>query len=523
MSRLRAFCFLVLSVLLSAFAAACVAPEEDEDEDTSEIEAELGQGASVFGDDRVGRALKTRPDLVPTTYEEYEKVFQVGRECGRKDSKEIFIVEETATRTEGHKRATGRLLPRAVVTGCNTGDKNNESSLRRSYSLLTALISDPEAPKPADPMIFEGVEAMALDDTTGLYNFYVFLPTAPGRAGKVVRIVRKDDGKVVKIERGPDKKARMSKAEVNPCFSCHVDGGPIMNELSDPWMHWVSFKKTLPKAKLAGETLSLVREAAPDLNKQGRASLAGDLERIMRAAQAEWVEGDGKTKGFGPRTLGRAGGAEKLLESVFCETELNFASSSESTPLELFLDPDAADLASISAPPTRDGVDVFQMPIRSIHDQRVERFLVKKGHLTPQLAAAIRLVDDERDVFSNARCRLYPEVKNALRTNDAGATRAAITKVMRSRLAAGTLFAPGRHSRRAAFVDALLDPAKGAKIADAQKAYAAELQDRTQTLFAMQSTIVGQRALAKEQTERKQRALAMFPDDANPLPLLSRR
>src|SRR6185369_17423362 len=151
-----------------------------------------------------GRQLKDALAAVPQDYPSFEKLFKMGRACVRPDGKkEIFIVEEAQTRpvegaTPAKSTAADKLMPRAVITGCNTGDSSDAKTLRNSYSLMTALISDEGEPNAAqgDTMSMTPLEVMALDDKTGLYNFYVFEPVGAGKPGSVTRFWRNKEGKV---------------------------------------------------------------------------------------------------------------------------------------------------------------------------------------------------------------------------------------------------------------------------------------------------------------------------------------
>src|SRR5262245_57739170 len=134
---------------------------------------DVAETRRLFGDDRVGDALRNRPSKVPGTFAQVEALFGIGRKCARGDSKEIFVVEERQTRANGEQTPSEEgLMPRAVVTGCST----SPDSRAESYSLMVALVSSPDAPHAGDgdPMLLTSVEVMALDRKTGLYNFYVF-------------------------------------------------------------------------------------------------------------------------------------------------------------------------------------------------------------------------------------------------------------------------------------------------------------------------------------------------------------
>src|SRR5262245_49001459 len=66
--------------------------------DTDSSEAAVTESDGLFGDDRVADALKDKLENIPKDYAAAEKLFGVGRACARKDSKEIFVVEEAQTR-----------------------------------------------------------------------------------------------------------------------------------------------------------------------------------------------------------------------------------------------------------------------------------------------------------------------------------------------------------------------------------------------------------------------------------------
>jgi hypothetical protein len=374
---------LLLGVMsLAAGAAACSAAPDD---GPSTDEGEVKVDKDFYGNDRVGAVLKGHPELIPASFPDFEKLFKVGRECKRVDSKEIFVVEESQTRLSlnvpeenMHDLVKTTLMPRAVVTGCNTGDLTDPASVKASYSLFAALISDPNMHEAAqgDTMRMWPLEVMALDETTGIYNFYVFEPVnrpadvwatlPPGTPGKVTRIFRAKEDRPGKANQGEFKvfqqtleRGKPPSTVVQPagggkrCFNCHPNGAPLMNEIVDPWTNWVSFKNTLPKTQLWSTTKELVSEAVPDSAK-GTSSLANDLEPIMRSAIQNFVFGPKgtKTQGWALRTLKGElpGGLPHMLESVFCQTELNYGSASSAIPMEVFLDPDVAGLFGMTPP-----------------------------------------------------------------------------------------------------------------------------------------------------------------------------
>jgi hypothetical protein len=120
-----------------------------------------------------------------------------------------------------------------------------------------------------------------------------------------------------------------------------------MNEMHEPWTNWISTHKTLPDAasELTGETRSIVEEAVSIDGAHSRLSLANDLEKTMMAAIRVWNEGQASVPGSGfvQATVDgdQPGGVAGLLDSLFCQTELQYASSFGTVPLELFVDPGA--------------------------------------------------------------------------------------------------------------------------------------------------------------------------------------
>jgi hypothetical protein len=389
--------------------------------------------------------------------------------------------------------------------------------------MFVALVSSPRAPNADknDPMIFSPVETMVLDHTTGTYNFYVFKSNGDGKPGTLIRVMR-DPGTntPIKFEQTAGSPAKPSQAVTNPCFSCHVNGGPIMNEMSRPWTNWVSVLKTLPKEKLAGETLSIAAEAAP-ITDSHRSSFANDLEQIMRAGIRAWINGTSPTTGFGLMTLEGSfpGGIPLLLKSSFCQTELNYLSSSDTVPIELFVDADAANGANLQPPPPIPGqVFPFQLPIRGEHDKRVEKYMQKQGFLSARTVAAIRLIDDTHDVFSKTRCDLYAElIKGANFTKDKpGDVDAAASKLVSSKVASFKLT-----DAQKTYMTTLLDASKSDDdVTTARNAYFEELNTRFTAMIAQLEDPKGLPVLQAHVKAQQDGARALFPGSSNPLPIM---
>ena len=513
------------AALATALGLAALGGAGCEDETVTGDEQNVAETKGLFGDDRVADVLNGHLDKVPRSFQEFEKLFGVGRSCKRTDSKEIFVVEESSTRATGEQEVTDELLPRAIVTGCNTGEGNPDGEPNyRSFSLMAALFSSPDVPNAGkgDPMVFDRVEVMALDRKTGLYNFYVMTPSADKKkAGILQRVQLRPDGEVYTITKDPTKTRTSTKKSADRlCNNCHANMGPLMNEMHEPWTTWVSTHKTLPEtaSKLSGETKSIVSEAISLDGSHSRTSLANDLEKTMTAAIRVWNEGQSSAAGSGFVQANLDGdqpqGVGGLLESVFCQTEVQYASAFTTVPVELFVDPGAVAGGNFQ-PPASYTAEPFPilMPVRSDMDKRIETALIKKKVLSQKTTIAVRLIDDKRDIFSNLRCKVLADVLPGL-PEDATQVDAHVRSVLRNKKA--ELY---RGPKLVAYAEALLkddtttDALKSARVGYLAEALASYNQDT-----AKLTTVAGRDQLKKRSQERKDGARAMFDRDANPMP-----
>lgn len=500
----------------------------DEDDTTVGDEQDVAETKELFGDDRVADVLKPDLSKVPRSFQEFEKLFGVGRSCKRTDSKEIYVVEESSTRATGEQQETDMLLPRSIVTGCNTGDIDNHGEpLYQSFSLMAALFSSPDVPNASkgDPMVFDRVEVMALDRKTGLYNFYVMTPSADPKApGILQRVQLRPDNNVYVYTKDPKKKKVSSKKSADRmCNNCHVNMGPLMNEMHEPWTNWISTHKTLPESAsmLTGETKSIVSEAVSIDGSHGRLSLANDLEKTMTAAIRVWNEGDPAVAGSGFIQAmldgDQPGGVVGLMDSVFCQSELQYASAFSTVPLELFVDPGATAGGNYQ-PPQAYSTDAFPilMPVRSDMDKRIETALIKKKVLSQKTTLAIRLVDDKNDVFSKTRCDMLGPVTLSMPT-DPTKVDAHVRNFLRARV--DSLFKPGT---KRDYAKALLDDAATTDVVKAARtAYLASAATELSKDVAKLQTVAGRDELKTRSQARKDAARKMFARDANPMPVLS--
>lgn len=527
--------FLFAGVLAaSAFAPAC-ASDEDGGTAVEESEENLAETDGLFGDDRVADVLKKDLKKVPNSFQQAEKLFKIGRSCARTDSKEIFVVEEAQTRGEAGTSKTQTILPRAVISGCNTPDIKPPAGVTDpqwgSYSLFLALFSDPDSPagKAGDTIVYDRVEMMALDRKTGLYNFYVFSPGAdPNGPGIMQRIRLMPDNSVLVYEKKPTVKrvAKAPSTRNRQCNDCHANMGPLMNEMSEPWTNWVSTRNLLPpNTNISGDTKAIVNEATALDGSHGRTSFANDLEKTMLAGIAAWNEGLPKEDGTVIPSTGFVqanieGTQPKkisgLLKSVFCETELKYISGADTIPLEVFFDPFV--FGSSIVRPLSYSLDIFpvMMPVRSEMDKRIEKTLQKKGVVSFKTVTAVRLFDEKNDIFSAIRCGLYPKVTAQLPT-DSTKVDAHVRTVLRSQVDALVPAGPRREYTKLLLDDA----AAGDKVNAARSAYLAEATPRIKAEFEKIQTAPGRTELKKRSTDRKVAAEKMFPGDRAPLPVLT--
>jgi len=401
-------------------------------------------------------------------------------------------------------------MPRAVITGCNKGDTGDPASLKNSYSLMTALVSREDAR--GDTLSMTPLEVIAFDDKTGLFNFYVFEATATGKPGTVTRFWRNKDGKVMqrRLASGSKTPADAKPHTHDACFRCHVNGAPLMNELAEPWTNWISPKKRLPTVAMSGTTKELVDSA----------SLADMLEGIIRAGTDQYVGGSRAKAGWLNRTRDGLlpGGIAKIVEPLFCETELNYVSSDTrlGLPPQVFFDPAVTANASLAFPnpPAGPRPIPFLFPIRAHHNEAAERALEKRDYVTDGMIAAIRLIDDENDIFSAKRCGVFTDVKRELAKAEGGEADKRLeprdVKELLKRVIKAAMPTLGLQPARLEYMNARL----AGTVADKkQAAYNTELAQRLETMDKSPA------AIRARDVARKKAAEGLFPNPANPRPV----
>jgi hypothetical protein len=208
----------------------------------------------------------------------------------------------------------------------------------------------------------------------------------------------------------------------------------------------------------------------------------------------------------------------KLLESVFCQSTVNYASAFDTVPLGLFSDGTAASLAALQAPiGVAASTDWTLLPVRAEVDKRIEVYLEKSNALRPDTVMAVRLLDDSHEVFSPKRCSLHASVTARLagaaaRVSVDDAVRAVVTESLDGDT---TLDAVQKD-----YIRALVDPSTPPDVRDStESAYISDLTARVAAETAKLQTDAGREELHQRWLERQAQARALYATAANPLPI----
>lgn len=436
------------------------------------------------------RELAADLSTLPTQLDAFEARFGVGRRCVRADSREIYTDEERSSRYGGRQQPADVLLPRIAITGC--------SATRESFSLLVAETSPREARSAGttatDPIAATPVEVMSFDPETKRYAFFELFERDGVRT--LVRIERAADGSVIEHEKRQGA-ALVTRPATGPrCFGCHVHGEPMLLELSDPWLGWVSANKLQTERRdYSGHTAELVQESR--LADGSRTALASALEVTVRQGMAQLsISAAFRTPGFARTAAARA---------LFCPTTFNFATRGGSYPDALFVDPQVLrDLGLGIQPITIGTAAAVQVPVRAHVDERLEAALTSAALVRPELVKALRAFDDEHDV-SDRRCALLDALPAGwIDGSDADRNRTLAAVLLERTTDDG--------SPRARYVRA--QAAGESPSAELLTAYREELLARVAARGATLDSW-----LPAEAARRRDRAAQLFDRPENPLPL----
>lgn len=273
------------------------------------------------------------------------------------------------------------------------------------------------------------VEMQALDRASGVYDYWVF-------SGGAFEFV------------GTSLQARDQGIR---CGACHRDGGVLMKELDDPWLHWEAAGRPLPGAD------AIFAKHGPLMGNRGDGK---ELEAVVRTGNdaiiAARIAADRRPE---------ARALRKLLRPLFCSEQVNLdaGGTQVDAPLsaleaDALIDPSLGVMQTIAVDPAAytaalatigqrvDGVPgrvdtefAFAYPERSGFEQAYLAALQREGLVDEDLVLDVLSIDFTRPLFSDARCGLLPLVPESLPTIDAASIRAGLdTALAASNPAAGS-------------------------------------------------------------------------------------
>jgi hypothetical protein len=229
-------------------------------------------------------------------------------------------------------------------------------------------------------------------------------------------------------------------------FDSHINGGMVMKELEQPWLHWHSMAQTIGEQTLAPD--DPLRAEPLFTNRDG----AERLEMIVRTNMSTWVQ---SRLGKAVAPDGSIDRPDRLMRQVLTTTAPTIASSIDpydgdpqatiQVPLTFFLDRvglfDIAELElnpgftversryrvmaqhlglavrdTRAQPPVRiDGDTFFAWPVPEpgLEDSALLKALVRKGIISRRFAAALLMIDFPNPVGSDDRAKLMAYVPSS--------------------------------------------------------------------------------------------------------------
>ncbi len=152
-----------------------------------------------------------------------------------------------------------------------------------AFSLTGGTLDGPSLPK--------DVEILAFDDTLGMFVFYTLQGGQWSFHGTSKDVV--------------------AEGSKSLCAQCHTDGGMVMKELENPWLHWEG------NATIAG-----AQELVDRFDDLGAHSTASDLEQVVRTGNRAWDE-------IWVKDLLLAGNLREVLHPLFCAREFNIGAATK--------------------------------------------------------------------------------------------------------------------------------------------------------------------------------------------------
>jgi len=261
------------------------------------------------------------------------------------------------------------------------------------------------------------IELIVWDKEDGLFNFYELIGTATEGQwfyrGNSTDILNDNTNLYLDPQPGAPKFGTTLR-----CAGCHISGGPIMKEISQPHNDWWTKLRPLPfgKMKLSNSVSKIVSNLL-DAENFSQAVKKG-IQTLEDSQQFQ------KFKSQMPLQI--------QLRPLFCETEINLESDLEpfqantnaiKVPSTSVVNPILGqhdltlakqnylallDLFKMKFPETNqnDGDHAWLVPVKGYSDLLSIQSLIKRGIITEEFALDVLAVDFQQPLFSTKRCDL---------------------------------------------------------------------------------------------------------------------
>ncbi|MCR9161436.1 MAG: hypothetical protein ACE37F_29680 [Nannocystaceae bacterium] len=256
------------------------------------------------------------------------------------------------------------------------------------------------------------VAVMAFDRSSGVYNFYAL--QGEGEGAQWVFHGNSFD------------QIDPATSATSACASCHTDGGLVMREIDEPWLHWES-----AAVRTIGAGIVIDRFAELGSRSTGR-----ELAGLVQAGNDHWNRTRIAALADPERVDLHGGSTRPLLEPLFCGTAFNLQSAAvpsalgnpkpvEQIPSSFFVDPSFAVADSVRVDPELYAAGLLEAgsriegvigPIdtffgftfveRAASDLSYVDRLVESGIVDEEFVLDVLSVDFTAPVYSIARCAL---------------------------------------------------------------------------------------------------------------------
>jgi hypothetical protein len=271
-----------------------------------------------------------------------------------------------------------------LVTSRSCGNREDHEIMFSSFGIRAGAASLPQ-----------NVEMIAFDSTAGVFNYYETDGTRLHFFGNSKDFIGKGPG----------------QGDERRCAGCHTGGGLIMKELEAPWLHWEGDTATPGVAELIEAHRGLLGQQSDGIELEGTVVRANSL---WNATRLEFLK--------------QAGDTRKILEPLFCDTEINLLSSGPGEfsflPSDFLLGSQVTNFPFLSfdnalykealaragstVPGTgkADTFFPFAFAKKALADDDYVRQLIDAGIVDDDLIKDVMMVDFTRPVFSEDRCGL---------------------------------------------------------------------------------------------------------------------